>query len=159
LLLLLLGRRFEQVAWPDVAVLLVARLVVAAGTNAFHHAQKATKGVVAPTARFTFAVGQLVGTPSRAGGSKVALLAVKPDKSDYGNVLSYATVRYDAYFCARKSGVIKVALERGDNDANAAAFVADLAAATQIYLLPGGKTTGNGQTGAGAKADDPCTRK
>jgi hypothetical protein len=160
LLLLLIGRRFEQVAWPDVFVLLVATLIVAATVNAFHHAQKATKVVVAPTARFTFTTDKLVRAPSLASGDKIALLAVKPDKSDNGTVLSYVTTRYDVFFCSRASGVVKVAVARGDNDATAEAFVADLAAASEVYLLAGGKPAADGQADAGNTAgngSDPCT--
>jgi hypothetical protein len=164
-LLLLAGRFFDQVAWPDVAVIVVVVLAIAATVYAFKDAQRATKTEVAETAAFTIPAEKAISSIALPAKSAVILLVVEPDKADDGTIISYTATRYEAVLDAAVDAGpaqhdVPVTLERGEKDANVSTFGADLVGAETVYVLPGAKKKAKqkGEGGKGGKGDKkgPC---
>lgn len=153
--LVLLARRWEQVAWADVTLFVVIGLAAAAVLGAYQQAQEASEDVVAETTAFNVEAEKAIAAVQLPRASSIIVLAVEPDKADTGLVLTYASTRYQATLChALARGPvardIAITVERGDDEANAAAFASDLRGAETVYLLPGPKRA-EAKVDAGAK--------
>lgn len=139
---LLFARLWGQTGWVDVVAIAVVFLVAFATFKQHREAEKATVTEEPETATFTLPEEKLVVERDLAARSKAIVVIVEPATEADKKPLTYSAARYSVTVPAKVKGgpgeaSVDIAVERGEKDANAVAFSADLTGATMIYLLPG----------------------
>jgi hypothetical protein len=143
LALVLLARRWDRVVWPEVALAFLVSVAVGAGAEAHYLVNHPEDEPDPPLMEFRLEPAEVPVTvlgDIDAGGEAVVLV-VEPEKEADNKPLSYTSTRYAATATAAAaagtpSGEVHIAVERGEEDANASAFSGDLEGAVRVYVAP-----------------------